>query len=234
MSFCGVVIRNVCSRATATDARISKPNSARRLTLISNWKERAVRKQCHQLSRGRQNSEVSPTYLAVLYLGRLREYVVSLRRLDVKGRESGCEQFGSKHALDIDRFAESHDVADADEKEKERVCNFPDRLIPTLIYILLPWSLIIIGRCKRVWWEPCWCWREWESDFILPIIHARGGCHFFKFDHGDHGAHGARQWRDVQPNYIPEWKLPSCRVWLLQVRAARANGSTLIQPGFIR
>ncbi len=43
------------------------------------------------------------------------------------------------------------------------------------------------------------------------------------------GAHGTRQWRDIRSQLMP-----SCRIWLLQVRAARANGSTLIQPGFIR
>ncbi len=45
--------------------------------------------------------------------------VEPLRWRDVKDRECGCEQFGTEHTRDVDRFDGSHND-DADEKERER------------------------------------------------------------------------------------------------------------------
>ncbi len=109
--------------------------------------------------------------------------VEPLRRGDVKDRECGCEQFGAKHARNVNGFDGSHD--DADKRGKERAISSSQE--EAVIF-----SSLIMVRTARV-----------------------NGVMFV-------------------PNYIPERKLPSCRIWLLQVRAARANGSTLIQPGFIR
>ncbi len=107
--------------------------------------------------------------------GSLRLVGPPCRRGDVKGREGGCEQFGAKHARNVNGFAGSH----GDDDERERAISSSQLYTQEEAVIL--------------------------SSLIMVM-----------------GAHGARQWRDVR--YIPERKLPSCRIWLLQVRAARASG----------